>query len=243
MNWGHGGAAGRLSVSRTTPGINITLLSTRPRYLCAPTSTGTAPIFQTPPRHHIPTPQASTINLTAHGGKLRQRETVSNPRCAGRCWQRKALKSHLRWPLHCSFCSFLQPNEIPNAIWFTCTAQLRHTLLQSTLYIHKEQLLLWRFSPASPKAQLTQDRNERLLVHHQSHWMHRKCKTQTRRIVQRNTIQEMLWFVWLWSNSPAQPSDKVSSAFIVNQFCPIPRLHTSWISTVPRWGQQELSAL
>lgn len=74
-----------MSKSWTTPGINVTLLSPSLRYLCAPISAVTAPIFQTPPLHHIPMPQRSTINLPAHVEKLRHRETNSLSPCL--CWE------------------------------------------------------------------------------------------------------------------------------------------------------------
>lgn len=118
-----GGAAGRLLVSWTPPGIDNPLLSIHLRYPCAPTSTGIAPSL-TPPLHHIPTPQGSTINLTAHWEKKRQTQSVPNPGCARRRWQEKALKTPLQWPLHCSFCSFLQLSVLPNATWITRTAHV-----------------------------------------------------------------------------------------------------------------------
>lgn len=121
----------------------------------------------------------------------------------------KGIKNQHWWPLRCSFCWFLQPNELLVAIWFSHTVQRQHTpIYKSTSHIHKEQLLLWRSSPASPKAQLTQDRNEGLLFINSHAGCTEKVKPKPEGW-HRETTQKTLWFTWLWSNSPARPSDSL----------------------------------
>lgn len=90
----------------------------------------------------------------------------------------------------------------------THTVQVQHApIYKCNSYIHKEQLL-WCSSPASPKAQLTQDRNEGLLFT----ISHAGCTEKVKPKPEgwhREKTQKTPWFMWLWSNSPAQPSDSL----------------------------------
>lgn len=160
---------------------------------CAPTSTSTAPSL-TPPLHHIPTAQDSTINnLRAHWEKTRQRQSVPNPWL---CWEiltGKGIKNSPSVALTLLIL-LISAAQCVTKCCMNHTYSTRHSAGLDTSAKSN-----CSFLTASPKAWLTQDGNERLPGHHQSHCTQRKPKIQTTRSTQRNEIQEALWFAWLWS--------------------------------------------
>lgn len=236
MNWGHVGAAGRLSINWTTPGINIIYPSevlVWSHLYCQQFPPFRHLLFTTSPQHRV----APLTSLHMEGNWSSDSLQVLL------CWEMltwKGIKTIPLVDLTLLILLISATRWVTSCYTITHTVQVQHVpIYKCNSYIHKEQLL-WCSSPASPKAQLTQDRNEGLLFT----ISHAGCTEKVKPKPEgwhREKTQKTPWFMWLWSNSPAQPS--VSSAVTVNHFCPLPQLHTSWISIVPRWGWQELSAL